>query len=193
MFPAVFLDRDGVLIENRADYVREWSQVLIFPKTYSSLKRIQNAGYKIVIVTNQSAVGRGLMTLQTAHAINQRLVDALREQGAQVDGVYLCPHHPQADCACRKPKPGMLVQAAQELSLDLPRSWLIGDAWSDMLAGQAVSLRGEILVKTGRGNDQLLTPKPAGLNGCMIAEDLPEAVEAILSSPSTDHQPSNNA
>lgn len=193
MFPAVFLDRDGVLIENRADYVREWSQVFIFPKTYSSLKRIQTAGYKIVIVTNQSAVGRGLITLQTAHAINQRLVDALREQDVQVDGVYLCPHHPQDDCACRKPKPGMLVQAAQELSLDLPRSWLIGDAWSDMLAGQAVNLRGEILVKTGRGSDQLLTPKPTGLNGCMIAADLPEAVEAILSSPSTNHQPSDNA
>lgn len=193
MFPAVFLDRDGVLIENRADYVREWSQVFVFPKTYSSLKRIQNAGYKIVIVTNQSAVGRGLIALQTANEINERLVDIFREHNVHVDGVYLCPHSPEDNCACRKPKPGMLVQAARELNLDFQRSWLIGDAWSDVLAGQAVNLRGKILVKTGRGGDQVLTPKPAGLDSCLIAEALPEAVEAILSSSSTDQQAPNSA
>lgn len=181
MFPAVFLDRDGVLIENRAEYVREWSQVLVYPKTYFSLKSIQNAGYKIVIVTNQSAVGRGLITLQTAHAINQRLVGLIRDNGGRVDGVYLCPHQPEDDCECRKPKPGMLLQAARELSLDLSRSWLVGDAWSDVLAGQAASLRGEILVKTGRGLDQLNLPKPAGVRSCYIADDLSDAAQIIVS------------
>ncbi|MCC6300313.1 MAG: HAD family hydrolase [Anaerolineales bacterium] len=180
MFPAVFLDRDGVLIENQDDYVRAWSQVLVFPKTLSSLKRIQSAGYKIVIVTNQSAVGRGLITLQTANEINQRLLDLIREGGVHLDGVYICPHRPEDNCDCRKPKPGMLLQAAKELALDLPRSWLIGDAWSDLLAGQAVNLRGEILVKTGRGLDQLSLPKPVNLNGFMVAEDLADAVEIIL-------------
>ncbi len=179
MFPAVFLDRDGVLIENRAEYVRDWSQVSVYPKTHFSLKGIQNAGYKIVIVTNQSAVGRGLITLETANDINQRLVELIRQNGVQVDGVYLCPHRPEDDCDCRKPKPGMLLQAARELSLDLSRSWLVGDAWSDMLAGHAVSLRGEILVKTGRGLDQLNLSRPEGLNSCFIAEDLPEAVRII--------------
>lgn len=180
MFPAVFLDRDGVLIENRDDYIRAWSQVLVFPKTLSSLKRIQSAGYKIVIVTNQSAVGRGLITMQLAEEINQTLMDLIRNDGVQVDGVYICPHRPEDDCDCRKPKPGMLLQAARELSLDLARSWLIGDAWSDLLAGQAVNLRGEILVKTGRGLDQLRLPKPENLDGFTIAEDLAEAVDAIL-------------
>lgn len=179
MFPAVFLDRDGVLIENRADYIREWSQVLVYPKTYFSLKGIQNAGYKIVIVTNQSAVGRGLITLQTANEINQRLVDLFRENHIQVSGIYLCPHCPDDNCECRKPKPGMLLQAARELSLDLNRSWLVGDAWSDVLAGEAVSLRGEILVKTGRGLDQLNLSKPENLKSCSIAEDLAEAVQII--------------
>lgn len=181
MFPAVFLDRDGVLIENRTEYVREWSQVLVYPKTYFSLKSIQKAGYKIVIVTNQSAIGRGLMTLQTANAINQRLVDLIRDNNAQVDGVYLCPHRPEDACDCRKPNPGMLIQAASELSLDLSRSWLVGDAWSDVLAGQAVNLRGEVLVKTGRGFDQLNLPKPDGVNFCHIADDLAEAVQIIIS------------
>jgi D-glycero-D-manno-heptose 1,7-bisphosphate phosphatase len=181
MFPAVFLDRDGVLIENREDYLREWSQVAVFPKTFSSLKSIQNAGYKIVIVTNQSAVGRGLITLRAAKEINQRLVELIRENGGQVDGLYLCPHRPEDGCECRKPKPGMLLQAARELSLDLNRSWLIGDAWSDLQAGRAVNVRGEILVKTGRGLDQLSQPKPGDLDACLIANDLPDAINTILS------------
>ncbi len=181
MFPAVFLDRDGVLIENRAEYIREWSQVLVYPKTYFSLKRIQDAGYKIVIVTNQSAVGRGLITLQKANEINQRLVDLIRDNGAQVDRVYLCPHQPEDHCDCRKPKPGMLLQAAEELSLDLSRSWLVGDAWSDMLAGQALNLQGKVLVKTGRGLEQLNLPKPNSINSCFIADDLHDAVQLIVS------------
>ncbi|MCI0549855.1 MAG: HAD family hydrolase [Anaerolineae bacterium] len=180
MFPAVFLDRDGVLIENRTEYIRDWSQVSVYPKTYFSLKGIQNAGYKIVIVTNQSAVGHGLITLKTANEINQRLVDLIRENGARVDGVYICPHQPEDDCDCRKPKPGMLLQAARELSIDLSRSWLIGDAWSDMLAARAVNLCGEVLVKTGRGLEQLDLPRPHGLDHCFIAEDLPDAVETIV-------------
>lgn len=185
MFPAVFLDRDGVLIENRAEYIREWSQVLVYPKTYFSLKSIQNAGYKIVIVTNQSAVGRGLVSLQAANEINQRLVDLIRENGGQVDGVYLCPHRPQDDCECRKPKPGMLLQAARELSLDLSRSWLIGDAWSDMLAGQAVRLRETIMVRTGRGREQLLQAPPDNLNSFSIADNLEDAAQIILAKDSS--------
>ncbi len=180
MFPAVFLDRDGVLIENRADYVREWSQVAVYPKTYSSLISIQNAGYKIVIVTNQSAVGRGMLALQTAHELNQRLVELIRENGGRVDGVYLCPHQPEDECDCRKPKPGMLLQAANELRLDFSRSWMIGDAWSDVLAGQAVGVRGTILVQTGRGQDQLSQPHPENLNSFFVATDLANAAQIIL-------------
>jgi D-glycero-D-manno-heptose 1,7-bisphosphate phosphatase len=180
MFPAVFLDRDGVLIENRANYVREWSQVSVYPKTYSSLISIQDAGYKIVVVTNQSAVGRGLITVETANEINERLVDLIRENGGQVDGVYLCPHRPEDDCECRKPKPGLLLQAAQELSLDFSRSWMVGDAWSDMLAGQAVGLRGTILVRTGRGREQFLQPQPENLKSFFAAHDLADAARIIV-------------
>lgn len=180
MFPAVFLDRDGVLIENRADYVREWSQVSVYPKTYSSLISIQNAGYKIVIVTNQSAVGRGMLALQTAHELNQRLVELIRENGGQVDGVYLCPHRPEDDCDCRKPKPGMLLQAANELKIDFSRSWLVGDAWSDILAGQAVGVRGTILVRTGRGQNQLSQSHPGNLDSFFVATDLAHAALIIL-------------
>ncbi len=185
MYPAVFLDRDGVLIENREDYVRDWSQVFIYPKTYLSLFRIQNAGYKIIIVTNQSAVGRGLISLQTAEDVNRKLVETIRENNGQVDQVYMCPHHPADGCDCRKPQPGMILQAARELDLDLPHSWMIGDAWSDMLAGQAAGVQGLLMVRTGRGRDQLRDPQPDGGKNVHFADDISDAVDIILQSRST--------
>ena len=185
MFPAVFLDRDGVLIENRLDYVRDWSHVSIFPETPVALSILQRAGYKIVIVTNQSAVGRGLISQETADEINRMLVEHLRRDGGPIDAVYMCPHQPQDDCDCRKPKPGLLLQAAEELSLDLKRSWLIGDAWSDLLAGQAAEVHGSILVKTGRGNGQLLQTKPHELNSILIVDDISAAARAVIAG---DHQ-----
>jgi D-glycero-D-manno-heptose 1,7-bisphosphate phosphatase len=180
MFPAVFLDRDGVLIENRSDYVRDWSHVSIFSDTSAALSTLQRAGYKIVIVTNQSAVGRGLISRETAEEINRMLVEYLRRDGAQIDAVYMCPHQPQDGCDCRKPKPGLLLQAADELSLDLKQSWLIGDAWTDLLAGRAADVHGSILVKTGRGNGQLLQTKPPELDSILIVDDISAAARAVI-------------
>jgi D-glycero-D-manno-heptose 1,7-bisphosphate phosphatase len=180
MFPAIFLDRDGVLVENRSDYVRDWSQVKIFPEAIRSLSHAALRNYKIVIITNQSAVGRGLMSLDTANEINNRLVHIIHQRGGQVDGVYLCPHKPDDHCSCRKPKPGLILQAATELSLDLQRSWMIGDAWSDVQAGQAAGVRQSILLRTGRGREQLLHPHPENLTSHFIFENLSQAIDAIF-------------
>jgi len=181
MFPAIFLDRDGVLIENRADYVRDWSQVKIFPEALDALSLSAAKNYKIVIITNQSAVGRGLITLEAARDINDQLVDLIHGQGGQVDGVYMCPHKPEDGCSCRKPQPGLFFQAAAELSLDLKRSWMIGDAWSDLQAGQAAGLQHVILVKTGRGAEQVLQPRPDQISDHLTCDDLPQALGAIFS------------
>src|SRR5919107_5962924 len=113
MYPAIFLERDGVLIENRSDYVRDWSQVKIIPEAIRALSLPPIKKYKVVIVTNQSAVGRGVILLKTAQEINQRLVNLIREQGGQIDSVYMCPHAPADSCSCRKPQPGLLLQAAK--------------------------------------------------------------------------------
>jgi histidinol-phosphate phosphatase family protein len=180
MFPAIFLDRDGVLIENRPEYVRDWSQVDIFPDAILALANSNIKDYKIVIVTNQSAVGRGIISIETAQDINNRLVSAILEKKGRVDGVYLCPHGPHDNCDCRKPKPGLLLQAADELSLDLNRSWMVGDAWSDVQAGQAAGVRGAIMVKTGRGAKQLLLNRPKVIDGFLVCNDLPQAIELIL-------------
>ena len=181
MYPTIFLDRDGVLIENRPDYVREWSQVKIIPEAIRALSLVAIKKYKVVIVTNQSAVGRGLILLKTAQDINQRLINLIREQGGQIDSVYMCPHAPEDGCSCRKPLPGLLLQAAKDLSLDLQRSWMIGDAWSDVQAGEAAGLRASILLKTGRGTEQLLQAGLERVTANLVFDTLPLAFEAILS------------
>lgn len=179
MFPAVFLDRDGVIIENRADYVRDWSQVVLLPNAIKALSRFQSTKYKIVLVTNQSAVGRGLITLKTAEEINHKLARVIQENDGRLDAIYMCPHSPDDQCDCRKPRSGLLLQAAHALCLDLGSSWMIGDAWSDLLAGQNANLRGLILVKTGRGMNQLQQTKPEELKDYLVLDDLASALDLI--------------
>lgn len=181
MYPSIFLDRDGVLIENRPNYVRDWSQVKIIPEAINALSLAPLKKYKVVIVTNQSVIGRGLILLETAQEINQRLLNLIRDHGGQIDGIYMCPHKPEDDCSCRKPLPGLLLQAAKDLSLDLQRSWMIGDAWSDIQAGEAAGLRGAILLKTGRGTEQLLQVHPEKMTTSLVFDNLPLAFDAIFS------------
>jgi len=177
MFRAIFLDRDGVLIENRSEYVRDWSDVQTFPEAIRAHSRLHD--YKVVIVTNQSAVGHGLISLEIAHEINNQLVEVIKKNKGRIDGVFMCPHAPSEACNCRKPNPGLLLQAAKELSLDLSRSWMIGDAWSDLLAGKAAGVRGVALLKTGRGGEQLSQPQPENIADYFIFNDLSEALNAI--------------
>lgn len=172
MQPAIFLDRDGVLIENRPAYVRSWSDVHIFPQALKALARLNSSPYKIVIVTNQSAVGRGLINLETAQAINDRLLEIIRKAGGRVDAVYICPHSPQDRCSCRKPLPGLLFQAARDLVLDLPGSALVGDALTDLLAGHAAGVSRLVLVRTGRGAQQERLPRPPQLRQIAVFDSL---------------------
>ncbi len=154
MDPAIFLDRDGVIIENRPNYVRTWADVDVYPQALVALQSIYNSPYKIIIVTNQSAVGRGLVQLKTVLTINDRLAETISDAGGRVDGIFICPHAPEDRCSCRKPRPGLLLQAARALSLDLHRSIMIGDAISDLMAGKAAGVPRLGLVQTGRGIQQ---------------------------------------
>lgn len=180
MYPAIFLDRDGVIIENRASYVRGWEDVAIYGQALTALAEINSSPYKIVVVTNQSAVGRGIISLEIVWEINNRLVKIIEQTGGRIDGVYVCPHAPQDGCACRKPEPGLLLQAADELSLDLSRSILIGDALSDILAGQAAGVRQTALVRTGLGAEQAATAKAEPLKALLIYGTLDEALSELL-------------
>ena len=177
--PAVFLDRDGVIIENRNDYIKSWDEVHFLPKVFEALRRLTQSEYALVLVTNQSAVGRGIISWEQAMEINQRVIAEIEARGGRVDASYLCPHHPDEGCACRKPAPGMLLRAAEELGLDLAHSYAIGDALSDIQAAQVAGVRG-ILVLTGRGVEQASLLGAQGLSSCPIMIDLSAAVIYIL-------------
>ncbi|MBI4770460.1 MAG: HAD-IIIA family hydrolase [Chloroflexi bacterium] len=177
--PAIFLDRDGVIIENKLDYVRQWSDVRFIPGALAALAGLAASRYLIVIVTNQAGVGHGHITLAEARAINQGVVAEIRRAGGRVDGAYLCPHRPQDGCECRKPRPGMLLHAARDLGVDLSTSLLIGDAISDVQAALAAGVR-PTLVRTGRGEQQF-----AALDSALRAQvpdfpDLPGARAALV-------------
>jgi D-glycero-D-manno-heptose 1,7-bisphosphate phosphatase len=180
MYPAIFLDRDGVIIENKADYIRDWREVNLIPEALYALSLLTNTRYKIVIVTNQSAVGRGIISIATASDINERLLRLIQDCGGRVDGLYMCPHTPADECPCRKPRPGLLLQAAGEMGLDLKRSWMIGDAWSDVQAGVDAGVPQTILVRTGRGQEQVSQEPSPHLGHSLIFDHVAAAVEAIL-------------
>jgi len=180
MKPAIFLDRDGVVIRNRADYVRSWDDVEFLPRAVSALSRLAASPYPIVFVTNQSVVGRGIISLEGAQAINRRLVSELRAQGCRIDGVFMCPHAPEDGCNCRKPKPGLLFQASEALGLDLSASVMIGDAWTDLQAGAAAGVPALALVLTGRGNEQLTLPQPPEVVRARVFTDLSIALDVLL-------------
>jgi D-glycero-D-manno-heptose 1,7-bisphosphate phosphatase len=148
--PVVFVDRDGVLIENREHYVRTWEEVEIFPGSIEAGRMLTAAGLGLVVVTNQALVGRGYLPLEVVSSLNNRILDCFKDAGVEIIGRYMCPHHPDDNCGCRKPKPGMLLQAAKEHGIDLSNSYLVGDATSDLLAAEAAGVTG-ILVRTGRG------------------------------------------
>jgi len=184
MTAAVFLDRDGVINENRDDYVKSWEEIRFLPGVFKALARLSLTTFRIVLVSNQSPIGRGILTEEQVEAINGRLVAEIEAHGGRVDGVYYCPHHPDDQCECRKPQPGLLLQAARELDLDLTQSYLIGDAVSDVEAALAAGCS-PILVLTGRGQQQRTLLRRQGVEHVPLAPDLSAAVHLILAAGSS--------
>lgn len=177
--PAIFLDRDGVIIENCSNYVRSWADVAIFPQAVEALVAVRHSSYLIILVTNQSAVGRGHISYETAAAINDRLLAEIRAEGGRVDAVFMCPHSPDAGCSCRKPQPGLLLQAAEDMNIDLGRSVMIGDALTDVQAGQAAGVREAILLRTGRGREQEILPAAGCLPPFPVFNTLADALASL--------------
>ena len=177
---AIFLDRDGVIIENQANYVLSWDDVEIFEQAMETLARYSDQNYLFIIVTNQSPVGRGLISFDHAMSINARLIEIIESRGGRIDGAYICPHAPQENCNCRKPKPGMLLKAAKEFDIDLSRSVMIGDALTDLKAGIEAGVSKTILLKTGRGVDQMSLMQKGEFENSEIYKDLSYAFSRIF-------------
>ena len=133
--PAIFLDRDGTVIED-VGYLRDPGQVQMLPGAGPALRLLQDHGFALVVVSNQSGIGRGWITPGEAEQVHERMRACLAAHGVSLDAVYYCPHAPDARCPCRKPSPEMILRAAQELDLDRARSFLVGDKATDIQAGQ---------------------------------------------------------
>lgn len=173
--PAVFVDRDGTLMVER-NYLSDPGGVELVPAAAAALNLLRELGYALVVVTNQSGIARGTYTLSDYHAVAARLDQVLLEAGVPVDGTYFCPHHPDitGPCSCRKPNTGMYLQAAEELGLDLARSWYVGDKVTDVVPAASLGGRG-ILVRTGYGREQEKDVPP----GVSVVDDLGTAAWMI--------------
>ena len=176
---AVFLDRDGVLNRNRHDYVKSWEEFEFLPSVFAGLRLLADSDFAIVIVTNQSVVGRRIISETQLDRIHSIMTDEIERQGGRVDAVLCCPHHPEDHCKCRKPHPGLLLRAANELNLDLSRSFLIGDARSDTVAALRAGCQA-IMVLTGRGSIEFANAPPHLVKQCHVARDLAAAITWIL-------------
>jgi histidinol-phosphate phosphatase family protein len=179
--PAVFLDRDGTVSED-IGHMLDPDAMSIFPWTGRAIRRINESGMAAVLVTNQSAVGRGFIDharVDQAHAL---LLREIAREGGRLDGIYYCPHHPNDGCVCRKPQPGMLHRAGRELNLELDRSFMIGDHYTDVRAGRAVGAR-TILVLTGAGAREREEHREDDLQPDYVVPTLADAIHVILSAP----------
>ena len=176
--PAVFLDRDGTLIEDRS-YLRDPDQVTLLPGASGAVRRLDRAGLPVIVVTNQSGIARGRFTVADYEAVQQRLGALLAAQGARLDGAYFCPHHPQftGPCDCRKPGLKLFRDAQAAFDIDFAQSWWVGDRLSDVQPARALGGHG-VLVVTGDGN---LHQGQARAGGVTVVADIGEAVEKILS------------
>jgi D-glycero-D-manno-heptose 1,7-bisphosphate phosphatase len=182
--PAVFLDRDGTLIEE-VGYLRAPDEVSLYPWTIDAVRAFNRAGLPVVVITNQSGIARGLLTEAMLEEVHRHLSSLLEAGGARIDAYYYCPHHPAGSvsvyarsCDCRKPGCALITQASADLNLDPTRSFVVGDKWIDVGAARSAGARG-ILVRTGYGADEEARPQP-DLSADMVVDNLVEAASWIL-------------
>jgi D-glycero-D-manno-heptose 1,7-bisphosphate phosphatase len=182
---AVFLDRDGTLIEEKG-YICKFSEVNIFPFSLEAVKILNARDYKVIVVTNQSSVARGICTERQVQNIHERIKKYFQQYSAHIDAFYYCPYHEEGGIAKyrkkdegRKPSPGMLFQAAQDLNIDLSKSYMVGDSERDILAGQHAACR-TILVLTGHGQQVSQRLALTKIKPTSIAGNLLEAVQLIV-------------
>ena len=173
----VILDRDGVINFDSAQFIKtpaEWKPI---PGSLDAIARLNQAGYRVVVASNQSGIGRGLLDMSTLNAINDKMHKALMQAGGRIDAVFYCPHAQDADCGCRKPKPGMFEEIAIRFNVDLADVPSVGDSLRDLQASAAVGAW-PILVLTGKGEK---TAEAADLpTGTLVVANLAEAVKRII-------------
>jgi len=184
---AVFFDRDGTLIAD-AGYLNHPSQIKLFSQTAEALKSLRKAGFYLFVVTNQSGVARGYFSEAQVKKVHQNLRRMLKVKGAKIDAFFYCPHHPQGKvksfskkCDCRKPSPGMVKQALKRYSIDLKKSYVVGDKLDDILLAKNAKVAAGLLVRTGNGRKSELEFRKLKLKNSAVVSNLAQAAQWILS------------
>lgn len=175
----IFIDRDGVLNENRSDYVKSWEEYHFLPGAREAIAQVTQAGHRVIVCSNQAAIARGLVSVETVEEIHQRMIAEVAAMGGAIEKVYYCPHPKDGNCCCRKPRPGMLLRARDELGVDLSDAVFVGDSMTDVRAGLAAGVR-SILVLTGLGVEQFRDHYREASGPFHIAMNLEHAVASIL-------------
>jgi D-glycero-D-manno-heptose 1,7-bisphosphate phosphatase len=175
----VFLDRDGVINENRPGYVRNWSEFSFLPGACEAIAQLSEAGHRIIVCTNQAGIASGEVSLQALEEIHRRMGEEIVRAHGLIECVYYCPHGKQEGCLCRKPQPGLLLRARDELGCDLTDAIFIGDSITDVQAAIRASVL-PILVLTGRGTEQLEQHAVRVHQKFFVKESLLTASKAIL-------------
>lgn len=176
----VFLDRDGVINQDSPDYIKNWKEFIFIPGSITAICNLNRAGFDVIIITNQSGIGRKLIHPSDLNEIHNNLVKEITAKGGRITDIFFCPHTPQDNCNCRKPLPNMLLQAQKKYTIDLSASIMVGDSAKDIECGQNACIGKTILVKTGnyKTAQKILTEK--GLKPDHITSDLLSAAKWII-------------
>lgn len=175
----IVLDRDGVINHDSDDYIKTVDEWIPIDGSLQAMAKLYNAGYRIVIATNQSGVARGYYDVETLHAMHQKMEQLLAQYGGKIEAVYYCPHGPEGNCKCRKPKDGMFQEIATRYQLGMTKVPAIGDSLRDIQAARKAGAT-PILVLTGKGERTLAEASKKDLKGVAVYQNLAEAVDAIL-------------
>ena len=177
----VFLDRDGVINKDSPEYIKEWKEFEFIPGSLSALRRLTAAKITTIIISNQSAVNRGLMDIETLLGIHSKLTEAVTGSGGHIEEIFYCPHRPDENCRCRKPQTGLIRQACLKYNINMNKAIMVGDSAKDIECARNAGCAAAVLVRSGYGNEaaDILTRK--GISVDYIADDLATATDWILS------------
>jgi D-glycero-D-manno-heptose 1,7-bisphosphate phosphatase len=177
----VFLDRDGVINEDSPAYIKSRSEFKFIPNSLNAIRTLTQSGFTIIVITNQSAVGRKLITREDLEGIHRLMRQAVSEKGGEIRDVFYCPHLPENGCSCRKPLPGLIYKARQAYRIDLGTSIMVGDNAKDIECARNAGCGRAILVKTGQGREAARLLAEKNISPDYVAEDLWAAVRWIVS------------
>ncbi len=176
----VFIDRDGVINKDRRDYVKSWSEFRPIPGSIEALRLLRLYGYSIIVITNQSAINRKMVDRAELQEIHNNMVTMIKAQGGDIEEIYCCPHVPEENCACRKPKPGLIYRAQSDYGLELSEICMIGDSLKDIECARRAGCGKAVLVRTGHGIEAERLCEEKGIVPDYVADDLMAAAKWLL-------------